>query len=170
MNSVQLQLEKSDLEVFLKKNPSDSAIIEALIDPTLKAIDFTSPIYARSDNDFGPTGKLKRYSKSETLGRNLAKAIRQSPNFAVFHQHRLISLQLQRRLKSDSLALPISDTLWTGSYRANAEILIANPEKFLILEACQAWGKNISVQFRDTAFTFSFECEQNGRVHIQKLW
>jgi hypothetical protein len=94
MTVEQLTLEKSNLESHLFASASDSASLRTLLKPAFEAFNFTEEAYLTGENDYSANGKLRRYSTSETLKRKLAKAIRDSPNFLLFHRHRLVRQQL----------------------------------------------------------------------------
>jgi hypothetical protein len=67
------------------------------------------------------------------------------------------------------VSAPRPDSVWTGRCRANGDTL-AIPETFKMREACEAWGREKSGEYREKAFSFECECVKDGGLVKRKFW
>lgn len=200
MTLLQLQTEKAELEAKLYRNKEDSELVRVLNSPGYETFDAEYDSLASKANDYQSNGKLKRFSRSESTRRKFASYLRDSKDAYLFDRYRQVRLQIlsgaypaapfvpdtadiaaatqdfpaadTAHTKMDTLdtAGTIKDSLWSGSYRPNAEKPISAPKKFPTLTACQDWAKQQSDAFRQGSYAFSFECRKGNESFKQKIW
>ena len=181
MTKTQLKTERTSLEVLLALNDKDAQILKVLKDGKLDTTTFDYNDYSTGGSRFDAKGKLRRDPASTVDALRLPRMISESQNREIIERYRLVRRRIS--LLPDpppppppvtpvvplAAAVPDTDSVWTGSYRAG-DTAVAAPATFRILEACEAWGREQAEGHRNKVFGFTYECAKRPERVKRKVW
>ncbi len=184
----QLHTERTSLEVMLAVDERDKEILKVLKEGKLDTTTFDYNDYSTGGSRFNANGKLRRDATVNDEKRRLPRMISESQNRELIERYRQVRRRISRlppppeppppapvamAVKVEAPPAPPPpppDTMWSGSYRVNADTALPAEGKFPEREACETWGRTKSESFRGKAFAFEYECRENAERVKRKLW
>ena len=176
LTPVQLKIERNSLEFLIKADLRDAEILKALKAEGDSAYAFKYEDNSTGGQRFNASGKLRRAAVTEAGAGRITRLIGDSQNRELFERYRKVRWRMIQEERSAALVPPVvpaappPETLWTGSYRADADTLVQAPAKFQVFDSCGTWATTMAAAHRDKAYAFEYECRKGEAVVKRKLW
>lgn len=176
LTPVQLKIERNSLEFLIKADARDAEILRALKAEGDSAYAFKYEDNSTGGQRFNASGKLRRAAVTEAGARRITRLIGDSQNRELFERYRKLRWRMIQEERSAALVptpptpVALPETLWTGTYRIDADTMVSAPSKFPVFDSCGTWATTAAAAYRDRAYAFEYECRKGDAVVKRKLW